>query len=59
LWTDSPFSPGQYRRYTLDPKTDRFAVGKRLKDDHRGTVVFLVNFFDELRRLVPVTKRSN
>ena len=51
--------PGQYRRYTLDPKNDRFAVGKRLNEEHTGTVVFLVNFFDELRRLPPVTERSN
>ncbi len=59
VWTDTAFTAGQYRRYTLDPKSDRFAVGKRLEEEHSGTVVFLVNFFDELRRLAPVTKRSN
>ena len=57
VWTDTAFTPAQYRRYTLDPRSDRFAVGKRLEEEHTGTVVFLVNFFDELRRLAPVTKR--
>lgn len=56
---DTAFSPGQYRRYTFDPKSDRFAVGKRVEEEHRGTVVFLMNFFDELRHLAPVTQRSN
>jgi len=53
VWADTPFNDGLYRRYTLDPAGDRFAVGKRLEEDRSGTVVFILNFFDELRRLAP------
>ena len=53
VWTDTPFNDGQYRRFTLDPTGDRFAVGKRLEDEHFGTAVFILNFFDHLRRLAP------
>jgi hypothetical protein len=35
LWSDTAFTPGSFRRYTLDPKSDRFAVGRRLEEAHR------------------------
>jgi hypothetical protein len=56
LWTETAFSPGQYRRFTLDPNSDRFAVGKQPETESNGRVVFIFNFFDELRRLAPAPK---
>ena len=56
LWTETPFSAGQYRRFTLHPNDDRFAVGNQPEAQNSGRVVFIFNFFDELRRLAPSSK---
>jgi Tol biopolymer transport system component len=55
-WTDVTFADGQYRRFTLHPDGNRFAMGK-LPDTPAGdTVVMIFNFFDELRRSAPVKR---
>src|SRR5438552_11823792 len=59
-WSDSRFTAGQYRRFDLHPDGERFAVSKDPDVDaaeKHDKVVFVLNFFDELRRLAPVTTR--
>jgi hypothetical protein len=51
---------GANRSFDLHPDGERFAIAPATqtpggaKQDH---VTFIVNFFDELRRIAPVTKR--
>jgi serine/threonine-protein kinase len=65
LWSDGRFSVirGNPRSFDLHPDGERFAISpvpqtpagaKQAKQDH---VAFIFNFFDELRRIAPVTKR--
>jgi serine/threonine-protein kinase len=56
LWTDVTFTDGQYRRFTLHPDGNRFAMGKLPESTNGDTVVMVFNFFDELRRIAPVKR---
>jgi Tol biopolymer transport system component len=61
LWADTIlFSPGQYSNYDLAPDGKRFAIfplAEEVSGEKPMThVVFLLNFFDELRRRVPAGK---
>ena len=56
-WTETAFTAGQYRRFTLNPAGDRFAIGKQPEAQSNGQVVLIFNFFDELRRIaLPATE---
>ncbi len=59
LWSSTHFSTGQFQRYDLHPDGERFAVStfSEPQTDTKGKVVFIFNFFDELRRIAPVSKR--
>ena len=50
------FTDGQYRRYTLHPDGNRFAMSKEPESSTGDTVVMIFNFFDELRRVAPVKR---
>jgi serine/threonine protein kinase len=56
LWSDTPFEgrPGQ-RDFDLHPDGSRFALGVAVNAQafRRDEVLFVFNFFDELRRLAP------
>ena len=51
-WSEARFTPGLYRRYDLHPDGERFAVSREpgTQDRKQNKVVFVFNFFDELRR---------
>jgi hypothetical protein len=53
LWSDVIFTDGQYRRFTLHPDGNRFAMGKLPDSPASASVVMMFNFFDELRRVAP------
>ena len=58
LWSDKRVEP---LGLDLHPDGDRFAVALAPEGQvqaKQDRVVFVFNFFDELRRLAPVTKRS-
>lgn len=51
---------GGNRTFDLHPDAQRFAVPKaseQLAEGKRDKVVFIQNFFDELRRVAPAAKR--
>jgi hypothetical protein len=55
VWADRPVQP---RGFALHPDGDRVAVApapEAAKQDH---LVFIFNFFDELRRLAPTTQNG-
>jgi len=52
-WTETAFTTGGFRRFTLNPAGDRFAIGKQPEAQNNGQIVFIFNFFDELRRIAP------
>ena len=61
LWSDQRFQDvSSLLNYDLAPDGKRFAILAQLKSptDPKGAVVmtFLVNFFDERRRRVPIAK---
>jgi serine/threonine-protein kinase len=62
VWSERRFMPAlrNYRGFDLHPDGERFALGTvpdALSADKLDKVVFIFNFFDELRRIAPVTKR--
>ena len=60
VWSDNPFVPRPTQRsFDLHPDGERFAVppAADTTSDKRDKVVFIFNFFDELRRLAPTTSR--
>jgi Tol biopolymer transport system component len=60
VWSDTQYVPRQQRSIGLDPNGERFAVATVAQDQvqaKQDKVVFIFNFFDELRRLAPLTKR--
>ena len=59
LWSDKRFGFEPQRTFDLHPDGDRFAlppVPEGQVEGKQDKVVFLFNFFDELRRLAPVRK---
>jgi serine/threonine-protein kinase len=58
LWSEGRYGQRQDRSFDLHPDGNRFVVGPdtmaTTKQDH---VVFIFNFFDELRRITSTTKR--
>ena len=59
LWSERPLIPRRQRVYDLHPDGDRMALSA-LADSPQGKqdkVVFIFNFFDELRRVAPPVKR--
>jgi serine/threonine-protein kinase len=60
-WSDTRYdSRPRQRSFDLHPDGERFAISsfQQLQDSlRRDKVVFIFNFFDELRRLAPVRKR--
>ena len=60
LWTDRPIRNMTIINMDLAPDGKRFAVfpPAEVKEEEKGTVhvTFLLNFFDELRRRVPINK---
>ena len=59
LWSSGHFTLGQYQRYALHPDGQRFAVSSspESQSESKGQIVFVFNFFDEIRRLVPSSKK--
>lgn len=62
LWSQTRFSPrfgntNQYP-YALHPDGDRFAVAlENATDSGQAKLVFVFNFFEELRRIAPAATR--
>ena len=61
LWSEVRFTlrPGAARSFDLHPDGDRFAlaaVPETQTDAKRDKLVFVFNFFDELRRIAPATR---
>ena len=61
LWSEGRFTPpiGQARSFDLHPDGERFAlaaVPETQTAAKQDKVVFIFNFFDELRRIAPVGK---
>ncbi len=61
LWSEGQFSNrGPGRNFDLHPDGKRFAVLKvpsSVEETKRDKVVFIFNFFDELRRIAPQGKK--
>ncbi len=62
VWSETPFAPRPLlqRSFDLHPDGDRFALAAAPDAQNvvkLDKVVFIFNFFDELRRLAPVTTR--
>jgi serine/threonine-protein kinase len=62
LWTDARFIPGGpgQRQFALHPDGTRIALAGVLESQNEvrpEKVVFVLNFFDELRRIAPVGRR--
>ena len=59
IWSEGRFLAGTSRSFDLHPDGERFAL--RAEPDSQNTakqdrVVFIFNFFDELRRIAPTKK---
>ena len=61
LWSERIIQPRpRLRNFDLHPDGERFAVSAETEtpaDPPRDKVVFIFNFFDELRRIAPAAKR--
>jgi serine/threonine-protein kinase len=59
LWSPGHFTQGAFQRYDLHPDGQRFAVSAApaAQFDSKGKVVFVFNFFEELRRIAPASKK--
>ena len=62
LWSAQPIlSRARYRSLNLHPDGERFVVAASTgahTENKRDKVVFIFNFFDELRRIAPIAKTS-
>ncbi len=59
IWSDTRFAPRRQRSFDLHPDGERFALAAAPDAQNivkQDKVVFIFNFFDELRRLAPVAK---
>ena len=58
LWSDTGFAvrPGM-QIIALHPDGDRFAISPEQEGDKKDKVVFVYNFFDELRRIAPPSRK--
>jgi serine/threonine-protein kinase len=63
LWSQMPFidilTTGSGSDYDLHPDGDRFALAvasEAQSDSNRDKLVFIINFFEDLRRIAPLTK---
>jgi Tol biopolymer transport system component len=60
LWSESRYLARRNRSFDLHPDGDRFALAAAPADPEvirRDKLVFVFNFFDELRRIAPTLKR--
>jgi serine/threonine protein kinase len=60
LWSPSRFTNGEFQRYDLHPDGQRFAVSSASEtqaDSQLGKVIFVFNFFDQLRRVTSAAGR--
>ena len=60
LWSERKIQPRpRLRSFDLHPDGERFAVSaaETPAEDRRDKIVFIFNFFDELRRIAPAAKR--
>ena len=65
LWSEGRFTPrdgptATTRNFDLHPDGDRFALAALTETEanaKQDKVVFIFNFFDELRRIAPTTRR--
>ena len=61
LWSDGQYQTrGSNRMFDLHPDGERFAIAPAAQtpgDAKQDKVVFVFNFFDELRRIAPTTTR--
>jgi Tol biopolymer transport system component len=61
LWSEGRYQPrGASRMFDLHPDGERFALAPAAQTSdvtRQNSVVFIFNFFDELRRVAPATKR--
>jgi hypothetical protein len=61
VWSDGRFARGQPRTrpFDLHPDGERFAViqSPQAAESEQSEVVFILNFFDYLRRIAPPTSR--
>jgi serine/threonine-protein kinase len=61
LWSEGRYQPrGPSRMFDLHPDGERFALAPAAQTSdvtRLNSVVFIFNFFDELRRVAPATKR--
>ena len=58
-WSETRFGARASRMFDLHPDGERFAVAPaaRIEPGGRDRLTFVFNFFDELRRMAPATKR--
>ena len=60
LWSEARFTQRGGHSFDLHPDGERFALQPAAQTQaaaKQDKVVFIFNFFDELRRLAPVTRR--
>lgn len=58
LWSEGRYQTrGPTRMVDLNPDGERFALAPTAPGAKQDKVVFIFNFFDELRRIAPLTKR--
>jgi hypothetical protein len=59
VWSTRPFTPrARQRVFDLHPDGERVAVAESIDSlGKRDKVVFVFNFFDELRRVAPAARR--
>jgi serine/threonine-protein kinase len=59
-WSPSHFTTGDFQRYDLHPDGQRFAVSSApdaQSDSQPGKVIFVFNFFDQLRQTAIASRR--
>ena len=56
VWSDKRFAPRRRRSFDLHPDGNRIAFAAEVQQDavKHDKLVFVFNFFDELRRRIPV-----
>ncbi len=60
VWSEHRFMLRRAGSFTLHPDGERFALAAAPENESavkQDKLVFIFNFFDELRRIAPVTKR--
>src|SRR5207253_10735910 len=60
VWSERRFMERRLSSFTLHPDGERFALAAALENESavkQDKLVFIFNFFDELRRVAPITKQ--